>query len=106
FELEPSRIEAAEAGTVDRREDKNIKRLAEETGGRAFFTGQVIELERSFSAIAKENRSQYLIAYSPTNEKFDGKFRAVEVRLLENKDLKVRTKKGYTAVPRTVSAKQ
>jgi len=95
-----------EAGQVDRREDKDIKKLAEETGGRAFFTGQVIELERSFSAIAKELRSQYLIAYSPTNEKFDGKFRAVEVRLLANKDLKIRTKKGYTAVPRTVSARQ
>ena len=95
-----------EAGTVDRREDKDLKRLAEDTGGRAFFTGQVIELERSFSAIAKELRSQYLIAYSPTNEKFDGKFRAVEVRLPEYKDLRVRSKKGYAAVPRTVTAKQ
>lgn len=95
-----------EGGTVDRREDKDLRKLAEETGGRAFFTGQVIELERSFSAIAKELRSQYLIAYSPTNEKFDGKFRAVEVRLLNIKDLRLRTKKGYTAVPRTVSAQQ
>lgn len=95
-----------EAGTVDRREDRDLKKLAEETGGRAFFTGQVIELERSFSAIAKELRSQYLIAYSPTNEKFDGKFRAIDIRLMEKKDLKIRAKKGYTAVPRTVSAKQ
>lgn len=95
-----------EGGTVDRREDKDLKKLAEETGGRSFFTGQVIELERSFSAIAKELRSQYLIAYSPTNEKFDGRFRAIEVRLLNTKDLRLRTKKGYTAVPRIVSAQQ
>lgn len=95
-----------EAGTVDRREDKEIKKLAEETGGRAFFTGQVIELERSFTAIAREIRSQYLIAYSPTNDKFDGKYRAVEVRLVDNKDFRIRTKKGYTAIPRTVSSKQ
>jgi Ca-activated chloride channel family protein len=95
-----------EGGTVDRREDRDLKKLAEETGGRAFFTGQVVELERSFSAIAKELRSQYLIAYSPSNEKFDGKFRAIEVRLLNTRDLRLRTKKGYTAVPRTVSAQQ
>jgi Ca-activated chloride channel family protein len=95
-----------QAGMVDRKEDKYLKRLAEETGGRAFFTGEVIELERSFSAIAKELRSQYIVAYSPSNEKFDGKFRAIEVRLPGYKDLRIRTKRGYTAVPRTVSARQ
>jgi Ca-activated chloride channel family protein len=95
-----------QAGTVDRREDKELKRLAEETGGRAFFTGEVIELEKSFSAIAVELRSQYLIAYSPTNDKFDGKFRSVDIRLPGHKDYRIRAKKGYTAVPRTVTSKQ
>ncbi len=85
-------------GTVDRKEDKEIKRLAEETGGRAFFTAEVIELEKSFTNIARELRSQYLIAYSPVNDKFDGKFRAIEVRLPNHKDLKIRTKKGYKAI--------
>lgn len=93
-----------QAGTVDRKEDKEVKRLAEETGGRAFFTAEVIELERSFSAIARELRSQYQIAYQPTNDKYDGKFRQIEVRLPNHKDLKLRTKRGYNAVPpRTMS---
>jgi Ca-activated chloride channel family protein len=96
-----------QAGTVDRKEDKAIKRLAEDTGGRAFFTAEVIELERSFTMIARELRSQYLIVYDPTNSKFDGKFRQIEVKLPNHKDLKVRTKKGYNAIPtRTTSAKQ
>jgi Ca-activated chloride channel family protein len=64
-----------QAGMVDRKEDKELKRLAEETGGRAFFTAEVIELERSLSVIARELRSQYLIAYEPTNGNYDGKFR-------------------------------
>jgi Ca-activated chloride channel family protein len=94
-----------QAGTVDRKEDKELKRLAEETGGRAFFTGEVIELERSFSAVARELRSQYLLAYSPSNDKFDGKYRQIEVRLPGYKDLRIRTKKGYPALPpRTASA--
>ncbi|MFN7949918.1 MAG: VWA domain-containing protein [Blastocatellia bacterium] len=93
-----------EAGTIDTKEDKDLKRLAEETGGRAFFTGNVLELERSFSAIATELRSQYLISYAPANENFDGKFRKIEVRLPGHKNLRIRARDGYTAVPRNVRA--
>ncbi len=93
-------------GTVDRKEDKELKRLAEDTGGRAFFTAEVLELEKSFTNIANELRSQYLIAYAPTNDKYDNKFRQIEVRLPNRKDLRLRTKKGYVAVPiRAASAK-
>jgi Ca-activated chloride channel homolog len=89
-------------GMVDRKEDKELKRLAEETGGRAFFTAEVIELERSFSAIALELRSQYLVAYDPKNDNFDGKFRKIEVKLPGKKDLKIRTKAGYNAIPKRI----
>jgi hypothetical protein len=61
---------------VDRKEDKVLKQLAEETGGRAFFTSQVIELERSFSTIVQELRSQYLIGFAPP--KRDGKAHEIE----------------------------
>jgi Ca-activated chloride channel family protein len=87
------------AGQVDSKEDKVLKQLAEETGGRAFFTSQVIELEKSFSAIARELRSQYQITYIPANDNFDGKFRKIEVKLPGYKDYRIRTKSGYTAVP-------
>jgi Ca-activated chloride channel homolog len=87
-------------GQVDSEEDKSLKQLAEDTGGRAFFTGTIVDLEKSFSSIANELRSQYLLAYSPTNEKYDGKFRKIEVRLPGHKDLKVRARKGYAAYPR------
>jgi Ca-activated chloride channel family protein len=96
-----------QGGMVDKKEDKDLKKLAEDTGGRAFFTSEVIELERSFSAIARELRSQYSIAYQPVNDKYDGKYRRIEVRLPNHKDYKVRTKTGYTAIPpRTVTGAQ
>ncbi len=87
-----------QAGQVDSSEDKNLKKLAEDTGGRAFFTGTTLELERGFANVTKELRSQYLIAYSPSNTNFDGKTRQIEVRLPGKKDFKVRTRKGYPAV--------
>jgi Ca-activated chloride channel homolog len=89
-----------QAGTVDRREDKELKRLAEETGGRAFFTAEVIELEKSLTQITRELRNQYMIAYEPSNNNYDGKERKIEVKLPNHKGLKVRTKSGYKAVPR------
>jgi Ca-activated chloride channel homolog len=92
-------IFGVKAGLVDRKEDKDLKRLAEETGGRAFFTANVNELKESLAGIARELRSQYLIAYEPTNGNYDGKFRQVEVKLPKHKGLRVRTKKGYMAVP-------
>jgi Ca-activated chloride channel family protein len=89
-----------QAGTVDRKEDKELKRLAEETGGRAFFTAEVIELEKSLTQITRELRNQYIIAYQPTNENYDGKERKIEVKLPNHKGLKVRTKTGYKAILR------
>ncbi|MBO0859693.1 MAG: VWA domain-containing protein [Chloracidobacterium sp.] len=89
-----------QAGTVDRREDKDLKRLAEDTGGRAFFTAEVMELEKSLTQITRELRNQYMIAYQPTNENYDGKERKIEVKLPNHKGLKVRTKTGYKAIPR------
>lgn len=89
-----------QAGTVDRKEDKDLKRLAEETGGRAFFTAEVIELEKSLTQITRELRNQYMIAYEPTNINYDGKERRIEVKLPNHKGLKVRTKTGYKAIPR------
>ena len=93
-----------QAGTVDRREDKDLKRLAEDTGGRAFFTAEVIELEKSLTQITRELRNQYMIAYEPTNNIYDGKERRIEVKLPNHKGLKVRTKTGYKAVPRNVTS--
>ncbi len=88
-----------QGGQVDSSEDKYLKRLAEETGGSSAFTGTVIELEKTFSRIEKELRSQYLIVYEPSNDNYNGKMREVEVRLPGKKDLRIRTRKGYPADP-------
>jgi len=93
-------------GRVPREKDKKdraLETLAEETGGVAFFTGDMISLERAFTKISKELRAQYLVTYKPANDHYDGSFRKIDVRLAEGrKDLKVRTKHGYTAIADSV----
>jgi len=91
-----SAVPGVEAGTVKDSGDKELTRLAEQTGGRAFFTGDMLALERAFKRIGEELRSQYLLTYVP-REPFDGSFREIEVRLANGKDMKVNAKRGYTA---------
>src|SRR5881275_472509 len=100
-----SAVPGVESGHVKDRGDKDLDRLCEETGGMAFFTGDMLSLERSFSKIAKELRSQYLITYRPTNDRYDGTYRRVDVKLSNGHDnLKLRTKRGYKAVADSVRA--
>ncbi len=101
-----SAVPGVESGQVKDRSDKDLDRLCEETGGMAFFTGDMLSLERSFSKIAKELRSQYLITYRPTNDHYDGSYRRVEVKLGNgHENLKLRTKRGYKAVADSVAPK-
>ena len=93
-----STVVGVEAGTVKNKSDKALDRVSEETGGTAFFTGDMLSLERSLNTIAKELRAQYLITYRPTNDKYDGSYRKVDVKLTNRDGLKLRTKKGYKAV--------
>ncbi len=80
--------------------------VCEETGGAAFFTGDMLALERSFTKIARELRSQYLITYKSTNNLYDGSYRRVEVKLSSgHNNMKPRTKHGYKAVSDSVTAK-
>lgn len=101
-----SSVPGVESGQIKDKADKDLDRLCDETGGAAFFTGDMLSLERSFSKVSKELRSQYLITYKPTNNQYDGSYRRVDVKLANGHDnLKLRTKKGYKAVSDSVTPK-
>ena len=62
--------------------DKGVlKKISERTGGRAFFPQDETELRKVFEQIQIEMRSQYLIAYEPTNQKRDGSYRKIEIQV-------------------------
>ncbi|MEN3328970.1 MAG: Ca-activated chloride channel [Acidobacteriota bacterium] len=97
-------VPGVEAGQIADKKDKDLQTLAEETGGMAFFTGDMLSLERSFTRISKELRAQYLVTYNPTNKSYDGTFRKIDVKLGDgHNDLKVRTKRGYKAIADSVA---
>lgn len=58
-----------------------LNKISERTGGRAFFPRDEMELRQAFKLIQEEMRSQYLIAYAPSNQKRDGSYRKIEIQL-------------------------
>lgn len=81
--------------------ESHLKKLSESTGGRAFFPKNESQLRNAFAEIEKEIRSQYLVAYQPKNQKKDGSFRRIEIRLVNPELVKQRIKlshrEGYFA---------
>jgi Ca-activated chloride channel family protein len=60
-----------------------INKLASETGGRAFFPQSVSEMPQIASEIVRDLRTQYVLAYNPTNKARDGSFRAIKVAVAD-----------------------
>lgn len=80
-----------------------LKKVAERTGGRAFFPENEAKLNAAFAQIQQELRSQYLLSYSPTNKARDNSFRQLKIDLvnpeLRKQKLKLTYRNGYFARP-------
>jgi Ca-activated chloride channel family protein len=83
-----------------------LKKISEQTGGRAFFPNNERDLTNAFAQIERDLRERYLIAYSSTNKMRDGSYRKVSIEIVNpavRKDnLKLNYRPGYfakTAVP-------
>lgn len=76
-----------------------LKRLAETTGGVAYFPKSESGVVTAFNEIAQNIRRGYSIGYVPTNSARDGAFRKVKVmvRVRGKNNFSVRSRHGYTA---------
>jgi VWFA-related protein len=73
----------------------NLRTMATETGGFA-VTGSLKAAQGAFERIRSENSYYYILGYYPTNDKRDGKFRKIEVRV-KRQGVDVQARKGYQA---------
>ncbi len=76
-----------------------LSRLAQATGGEAFFPGQLSEVAAICERIARDIRNQYTVGYVSTNAQRDGSYRTVRVtaQAPSHGRLSVRTRPGYFA---------
>lgn len=78
-----------------------LNKVSERTGGRAYFPRDERELRDAFKQIQEEMRSQYLIAYEPSDQKRDGSYRQILIELINQElvrdKVKVTHRQGYFA---------
>ena len=86
----------------------SLRKIAEKTGGRAYFPRHERDLRDAFAQIQRDLREQYLVAYSPRNKNRDGSYRRIEIQIvnpdLKQQNLKLNYRSGYfakTAIPET-----
>ena len=77
--------------------DRQLERMADATGGRAFAPFQIRDVANAFAEIQDELRSQYAVSYKPADFKPDGHFRTIEIVANDRKNFRVRARRGYYA---------
>jgi VWFA-related protein len=77
--------------------DKLLRKLAEETGGRAFFPNKSEDVLKAFDTIQDELRSQYAVSYKPADFTADGRYRSIVILARNDKNVIIRARKGYFA---------
>ena len=93
----------------EKREAKRAKRaldaLTEATGGQVYYPKELADVDRIAHQVAHDIRNQYTLAYTPTNQAYDGSFR--QIRVVANGPGRpvVRTRTGYYATPEMARAK-
>jgi len=77
--------------------DKVLERIADATGGRAFFPFQIRDVVNAFGEIQEELRSEYAVSYKPADLKADGHYRTIEIVANDRKNFRVRARRGWYA---------
>ncbi len=80
--------------------------LSRDTGGKYFYAGSTEQLDAAFRQISEELRTQYLIAYYPSQRLSDSEYRHIEITIdpatknyADPADLQVRHRTGYYTMP-------
>jgi VWFA-related protein len=74
--------------------DRGLKKLAEDTGGGFFLLKRTSDLGETFTRVAQELHSQYVLGFSP--ESLDGKIHKLDVRV-KKAGMNAQARKTYVA---------
>ena len=95
FGISTKNFKGVDSGMVETGDDKDLRRLCEETGGQIFLPSQKAELFRAFTQVEKDLRQEYVLFYTPLNQTASGKKREIKVKLVAT-DGRPYHKQGYT----------
>lgn len=82
FGISTKNFKGASAGLVENADDKELRKLCEETGGQLFLPSEKAELFRAFTQVALDLRQEYVLFYTPLNQAKLNKRREIKVKLV------------------------
>lgn len=75
--------------------ERRMEQLAGQTGGAVYIPKTTRELDSAFEQIAADLAHQYVLSYYPGDERRDGRFHVIDLRIKSRKGVRVRARKGY-----------
>jgi Ca-activated chloride channel family protein len=75
--------------------ERRMEQLAGQTGGAVYVPKTTTDLDAAFQQIAADLAQQYVLSYYSAEEKRDGRFHVIDLRVKSRKDVRVRARKGY-----------
>ena len=94
FGISTKNFKGTSSGMVENADDKELRKLCEETGGQVLLPAAKAELFRAFSQVAQDLRQEYVLFYTPANQIKAGKKREIKVKLV-GADGRLSYKQGY-----------
>lgn len=75
--------------------ERRMEQFTSQTGGAVYIPKTTAELDLAFEQIAADLAHQYVLSYYPGDERRDGRFHTIDLRLKSRKDVRVRARRGY-----------
>ncbi len=75
--------------------ERRMEQLTAQTGGAVYIPRSTTELDHAFEQIAADLAQQYVLSYYPGEERRDGQFHVIDLRVRSRKNVRVRARKGY-----------
>ena len=75
--------------------ERRMEQLSGQTGGAVYIPKTIEELTAAFEQIAADLAHQYVLSYYPGDERRDGSFHNIDLRVKTRKDVRVRARRGY-----------
>ena len=82
--------------------ERRMEQFASQTGGAVYIPKTHYDVDSAFQQIAADLSQQYVLSYYPADERRDGRFHLIDLRVRARKDVRVRARKGYYS-PKTAS---
>jgi len=75
--------------------ERRMEQLSGQTGGAVYVPKTTDDLDAAFQQIAADLAQQYVLSYYSGEERRDGRFHLIDLRVKARKDVRVRARKGY-----------